>query len=92
MKIQANAKKLYNTVDPHLKSQIAKDRFNGMHCVWQKVINDGLLKASIDSILSLWRKSTSKKSNTYIKLVEMDGQNSIKKLTEIFKMQQLKVT
>lgn len=71
MKIQANAKKLYNTVDPHLKSQIAKDKFNGMHCVWQKVINDGLLKASIDSILSLWRKSTSN-SLILTKLVEMD--------------------
>ena len=44
MKIQANTKELYNTVDPHLKSQIAKDRFNGMHFACQKVINDRLLK------------------------------------------------
>ena len=38
-----------------------------MHCVQQKLINDGLLQESIDIIMSSWRRSTSKKYNTYIK-------------------------
>ena len=38
-----------------------------MHCIRQKLINDGLSKESIDIIMSSWRSNTSKKYNTYIK-------------------------
>ena len=38
-----------------------------MHCVWQKLMNDGLSKESIDLIMSSWRSNTLKKYNTYIK-------------------------
>ena len=48
-------------------SNSSKDRFNGMHCIRQKLINDGLSKESIDIIMSSWRSNTSKKYNTYIK-------------------------
>ena len=48
-------------------SNSSKDRFNGMHCIQQKLINDGLSKESIDIIMSLWRSNTLKKYNTYIK-------------------------
>ena len=50
-----------------IKISNSKDGLNGMHCIRQKLINDGLSKESIDIILSSWRSSTSKKYNTYIK-------------------------
>ena len=40
---------------------------NGMHCVWQKLMSDELLKESINIIMSSWGSNTSKKYNTYIK-------------------------
>ena len=38
-----------------------------MHCVWQKLMNDGLSKESIDLIMSSWRSNTLKKYNTCVK-------------------------
>ena len=38
-----------------------------MHCIRQKLINDGLSKESIKIIMSSWRSNTSKKYNTCIK-------------------------
>ena len=48
-------------------SNSSKDGFNGMHCIRQNLINDGLSKESIDIIMPSWRSNTSKKYNTYIK-------------------------
>ena len=48
-------------------SNSSKDGFNGMHCIRQNLINDGLSKESIDIIMFSWRSNTSKKYNTYIK-------------------------